>query len=64
MFEGGTPKFADVSLDDRKFIQSYYLVPKTPIYTGTTSPVLVNFDVTFDRSGGSDPRCTAATGRL
>ena len=63
MFESGTPKFSDVSLDDRRYAIYYYIQPTAPIYTRTTSSSWVDFEATFDRSAAPDPHCTARTGR-
>ncbi len=64
MFEAGTPKFENVSPDDRRLGQWYYVTPTSPVYTRTTSSVNIDFTGTFDRSRRSDPSCTARTGRL
>jgi hypothetical protein len=64
MYEAGTPKFQDTSADDRVLGRWYSVKPASPIYTRSTSSVSFEFEGTFDRSRGDDPRCVARTGRL
>lgn len=64
MYEADTQKFQHTSQDDRRLGTWYYLMPTSPIYTGSTSSVSLDLDATFDRSGRPDPTCTARTGRL
>lgn len=64
MHEAGTPKFENVSPNDRRLGMWYYVTPTSPVYTRTTSSVNLEFTGTFDRSRRDDPSCTARTGRL